>query len=373
MISARHVTGFVQVGNIYVEVRPKFLDSNRFDEASWRTALINLVLLAIEDLPIDGTTSASVHKNLPVPDLLAESFIRAILCGSQRGLPRGYRETNESLPFVSGRLDFRRAIDLFRAPPKVPVVRDELTEDITVNRLLKWAASTLAAMVVSSRRAGMLKELAFGFNCNSVRCSIIEARRVTVGPQHKPLTAAIQVARVLLENSNLLHAGEGPEIPGLLWNSADIFERLVFRVVRRSVASRNLRALKTRERFADPVSVGSTLHMTPDIQIRWRNVPQTLLDAKYKTFDRVPLTSDVYQVIAAGKALECDNVGIVYPGSGVSVWEWQLRGAGRPHTLRAITLDLSVLATPVGLRELGNAMWEFLQPMLPAPVALVAS
>ena len=112
---ARSVTGFVRLGPVDVEVTPKFLGGDSIGSA-WRVALRRALTLlgdfGFEDEWTSGLPqSHTMFSDLP-GDVLARSLGEAVV----RGFPLDYRELDESLRAVRGKIDVARLHESLTPP-----------------------------------------------------------------------------------------------------------------------------------------------------------------------------------------------------------------------------------------------------------------
>lgn len=130
--------GAINIGTLSVVVRPKvsidtvmFMITYAIDPKRWREHLTHL-------RPSDGLLEA-----------IALAFTIRTWQAVQRGLLHGYKETEDALSTVRGRINFGEQIRRhYSIPLPIEVVFDEYTEDIEKNRLLKTAIHRLAHSLI---------------------------------------------------------------------------------------------------------------------------------------------------------------------------------------------------------------------------------
>src|SRR3546814_20335971 len=94
-----------------------------------------------------------------MPDLLAEMFLASYGRGAARGLPRGYLTERSTGSTLRGSFDLTRLGDWVARPWDLPYVADLLTDDTTLDRLLRCSAECLAATVKWPGRARAVREI----------------------------------------------------------------------------------------------------------------------------------------------------------------------------------------------------------------------
>lgn len=363
-LRAEGVTGIINAGPLYIEVVPKFLEDPTSDD-DWSRALWNVLTVVHEVPPTPDPASAGPTSDDSFVDLLARSFMASLNAAAIRGFPRGYVEVRRTEPVLRGSLDTSRAVALLVRPWEVPCKPDLLTEDMPVNRLLRWALHELSTSVRSPERVRSLNEAMILFaGTHGPPPSILDARRLTLGPQHSALDPALRIATMLLERKMLRPRDDREELSGFLWASSDVFESFVRRISQLAAARLGRRAVKKTSRLAGPIEAPRPLLTTPDVQIVQRGRPVLLVDAKYKTARGLPAAADAYQVIAGGKALGCSEVLLVYPqiwGEAPATYRWRVAGEGSPVRLATVSLDLRRMRTRAGTKELADQMEEVLR------------
>lgn len=359
-VRARDVAGFLRVGELDVEVVPKFLSGPAIESGRWRAALWRILAAAEDDPFLAPPTLAHEDTRQSISDLMGWSFLASLAAGRQRGIPRGYAEQQNRLSVLRGRLNPTRTPDLVLRPWQIDCIYDEYTEDIPVNRLLRWASETLAGEVISPRLHRRLSEEAAGLReVGAVPPGFLEAERLVLPPQHRELEPAVAIARLLLRGHSLVHRRGSFDVHGFLWKSADIFERFVLRLMSR-VARRvgGIRVAENRVALGRPVTPSVRAFGTePDVRVSdLHGTTRLVLDAKYKNWSgKAPKREDRYQVIAGGWVTGCARVGLVYPApEGVrhGPERWDLLGPSAPSEMVAVFVNLVEMAEPRGEQRL---------------------
>lgn len=366
-VRARHVAGFVQVGELTIEIAPKFLqsggsprhgDSPRHDGTSWRDAFLAVLARLGRFSMMPRVAGARADTGLP--DLMGLVIDDALARAATEGLPRHYEEQRAELTALRGQLDSERLWQRFVEPELLPCRFDVFTEDTPAARLMKWAAGELSDMVTSTALATRLR-----MHADALRHVVDEPPsdltrdRIRVPPQYGYLDDAVEVARMLADGDALSMAAQ-QEAPAraFLWNTAAVFEDFVLEVCRVAMSRVGGSASPSTFTLASPVAGlerGSqwAIPTTPDVVLSrggWRG----LVDAKYKTLGRHPETSDVYQVMAGGRRIGTRTVALMYPATRDfrRPRTWDLHGGGRPDRLHALPLDLAAMAGPGGFDAL---------------------
>jgi len=377
-LGSEGVAGIVMCGGLSIEIVPKFLTPIARERAAWRRALWHILLIASDSAPAEfEPLSADETDTWSLPDLMATEFLRSLEIGAMRGLPRAYRPVEQVLPVLRGSLDYGTWAQQGLPSWQLPCRFDELSEDIAVNRLLRWAGQQMRTTVSSPRLALRLGETTSTFSGVSSRPpALAEAEKLTLGAMHLALAPALRIALLLLRARTLEHGDGGDALPGFLWEGERVFEAFALRVVQQAALRLGLRAEKRKLALADPVGKGSPLGTTPDIRIQGPAGSIEMLDAKYKRGRGKPSAADVYQVLAAGKVTDCADVGLVFPlelDDDPTDLTWTVRGLGEPSRLWALGLDLTAMADKEGQRTLVTSVETHLQKVLATSRAQAAA
>ena len=350
-LRAEAVTGVVRIGDVDIEIAPKFLSAG---DGSWQTVLWR-ILTVVEGGHVDDNLTTAHHlASLSMPDLLAEMFLASYAKGAARGLPRGYLAEQASGNTLRGSLDTSRLGEWVARPWEIPYVADLLTDDTTLARLLRWSAECLAATVKAPGRARAVREVAAGLaHVGRKPPHLLDAQRIALGVQHQGLEAARVVGLLLLEGAGVHHASGEHALSGFLWNSDVIYENYVYWLCRRAASQRGTRVNKGVIKFGEVIAgKGPRLETTPDVVFRdAQGVPVAVTDSKYKRLGSRPKAPDTYQVLIAGHVLGCQRVSLTYPVATdrvPTVWRVPSSLGGSDIELTVLPLNLMGLTRPEG-------------------------
>ncbi len=311
-LASRGVAGFIRVPGVSIEVAPKFLDSDQLGP-SWRRALWRLLAYGEGAELAHAEAAGQALDRDGIADVLADLFLASVKGAASRGFPFGYVARNELSPHLRGRLRTERVADYVPFRGALPIRSSRLTRDVPVNRLLKWAAVTLAAQVELPFRRQSL--VSWASLLEDVRAQPPASARLPDLHRHHPhLVVAVDIAKLLLADRQATFGLGGLNLPGFLWNTEVVFERAVRRLTDGAARSLGMAADKQPHVFLTyKTSHGTTaVSTTPDVTVHKAGATKTLLDAKYKSFSGEPLNADAYQVLAGGRATGVPVVGLVY-------------------------------------------------------------
>jgi 5-methylcytosine-specific restriction enzyme subunit McrC len=231
----------------------------------------------------------------------------------RRGVHRGYRSEEDSLPLVRGQIRMAEQLRRqFRLAPPLEVTYDDYTEDIGENRVLK--AALRAAHALPVRSADLRRRL------RSHEPLLANVRHVEIGPRTMPeirwtrlnehLRPAFNLASLILAGTSIsLQDGAAPTTSFVV-NMADIFEHFVVTALRE--------ALRLDERtFPNGVrgrlALSERIPLVPDFS--WWSGERCVAvgDVKYKrvSADGV-LHPDLYQVFAYSVAAHTPSATLIY-------------------------------------------------------------
>ncbi|RKS69080.1 5-methylcytosine-specific restriction enzyme subunit McrC [Actinomadura pelletieri DSM 43383] len=283
------------------------------------------------------------------PDLLpalAHAFARAAERALRQGVLLGYRETEEALPVVRGRI---RVADQLRRrhgfPVPVEVRYDDYTTDIPENRLLLAAAHRLLVLPgVPAATRGLLRHLL-------MRLDGVE--RLVPGrppPAWSPSrlntryhTALGLAALVLRGASYEVDDGTTVRVDGLMLEMWRVFEDFV--CVALAEALRPYGGTVKLQDKRHHLDRARRVPLRPDLVVNTADGrPSTVVDAKYKTGDTPQ--GDLYQVLAYCTAMRLDRGYLVY----ASKTETHTHVITGTDGLRVAETALDLSSSPDGLR-----------------------
>ncbi|WP_420557663.1 5-methylcytosine restriction system specificity protein McrC [Roseovarius sp.] len=363
-LRAEAVTGVLRVGNIDVQIAPKFLSTV---EESWQAVLWRILTVVEGGHVEDSLTAAEQLNSQSMPDLLADMFLRSYTKGAARGLPRGYQSEKMSGSVLRGSIDISRLGEWIARPWEVQYTADFLTDDTPLARLLRWSAQCLAATVTAPGRARALREITAGLAHVSMHPPhLIDAQRISLGIQHQALEPARIVGLLLLDGAGIHHASGEHALSGFLWNSDVIYEKYTFWLCQRAASQHGSRVDKRRINFGDVISgAGSRLVMEPDVVFRDdKGTPVAVIDSKYKRLGNRPKSPDTYQVLSAAHVLGCQRISLAYPVAQdrePTIWRISSALGGRDIELTVLPLNLMSLAQPYGPQRLIDTIGAWLK------------
>lgn len=274
---------------------------------------------------------------------LAYAFVRAADRALRKGVLQGYREIEEALPVVRGRI--READQLrLRYGLMLPVeVRyDDYTTDIAENQIVRAASERLLRLpdLPGDVRAGLRRILARlrGVSALTPGAPLPTWSATRLNARYR---VALGLAELALRSTSYeLDDGTEVRVDGLLVNVADVFEDFVTAAFDETLTA----AYGGRCHPQDPrhsLDRARRIALRPDLV--WdrpddggRLAPAAVIDAKYKT--STP-NEDLYQMLAYCTALGLSRGHLVYAASEHPARQHRVRRADVEIVQHVIHLD----------------------------------
>lgn len=344
-----NLIGAVDIGGgITFNIRPKTNPGER-----WLRSVLYLLFGEERIEASDGRVGDFSAERLDLIDAIAAIYARRVARALRRDGPLMIMEAaGERLPILRGRLDVGKWLaGRFQHPTTFPVSYSRLTHDNDFSRALAWVCRHLAMRIrgvaLKAELLNLAAELRAGCPPNASPAVGVELR--TVPPQWSAYQPAWVVAQAILTRRALL--GPQGERHGLsiAIEGWPLLERLLLLSLEGAVAqgSSQGRQLATPDKILHqllhPVSQGgATRHLVePDGLLLEDGRVAASFEAKYRRFDpdRGPLREEIYQALAAARAVGSPMSILVYPNS-FAPRIWSVKGGGAPAHLAALGLDL---------------------------------
>ena len=351
-LQAGQVVGVLQVPGASVEILTKI--DGPCDAV--RQALVHM-LAETHGLPVADSELASLStQSQSFLEILIAIFANRLLTAVRRGLPHRYRNRQDDLSVLRGKLDIRRqtARHLLRFD-LLACSFEELSADTPLNRVLKAAVVRLGSIARHTANIRRLSELS--------------ARLEFVGASRDPLREPVALDRTntafhsLYLWARLFLAGDwqsttsgGKEGVALLFAMNDLFEAFVGRSLKTALVSRSVR-LQHTGRHALTAQGSPVFALRPDIVVDG----DIVVDTKWKELkpdDPVAGVdqSDVYQMLAYARAYEARRLVLLYPwhndlpGPGI-YRRWHVPGTAVPFDIATVDIGRPA-SVPMTLGEI---------------------
>ncbi|WP_430781394.1 McrC family protein [Actinoplanes sp. G11-F43] len=305
VLQAHSVVGAVPAGTgedaVELHIRPKigvsrllWMLGHARNQSGWR-----------EDEVQVGTDTGLVAA-------MATMFVTRCRRALTGGILHGYREIEETLPTLRGRL---READQMRARPGVPLpleVRyDDYSIDIPENRVLRTAATRLLAIDGLAPTARMA--------LTRIVRDLADAALLPPGPPPPTISEtrlnrrygpALHLAQIILRRSSLEDAPGASSSSGFLFDMNRVYEDWLSQALMSA-----LDAIGGQARRQQALALDDDGRVAMQTDISWWSGTDCLavIDAKYKRLQPSgPRPEDVYQVLAYCTALGIRHGHLVY-------------------------------------------------------------
>lgn len=297
--------------NTQVVVRPHIPVASVLELACYAYELEPPGETLIEDARLDDTGPAdwlAFLLTLEVEKLLA------------MGLRRGYREVEEEIPYVRGRIDFSTFRWGESKPGFVPCRFEDFLVDTVENRIPRGTLEILSASPLSDlcRRRLRASLAAFGqVALVQPTGQMFDSLRLSrLSHYYGP---ALTLCRLVLESAGIELDPGDVSTPGFFFDMAKVFEKAIERALRDEFGKQNVHHQPPYNDRIRVVDGEPSIPVTfiPDNVVGPRDAPWLIVDAKYKN----PLVehhgnrfrnSDLYQAFTYAVALDAPAV-LVYP------------------------------------------------------------
>ncbi len=322
--------GVVRVGELTVELRPKvgvapvlFMLSYALDPRAWREP------------------TAPLSREADLAEALVPLFARAAGTALRPGLLHGYREQQDTLATVRGRV---RMAAQMRArtglPLPVEVAYDDFTPDILENRLLRTAVDVLGRLNLRHRDSRVVLARLHQ-QLHGVSSLAVDGRGVPepvwsrLNERYRP---AVSLARLVLSGGGLEATAGLENASALVMGMNAVFERFV-RVALREELALGERAFPPGGRgHRLYLDVGRSVPLEPDLS--WWVAGQCVFagDCKYKRAVGTVPNADVYQMLAYLTALHLPEGLLVYAAGEDAPRDVVIAPAGKRVHVRTVDI-----------------------------------
>lgn len=355
-ISARRKVGVSRIGTTVVRINPK-LPIQRImfllgfaRERGWRSGAVPFAV-ADELLPA-----------------IADAYLRQVEPALETGVLQGYREIEDALTVVRGRIREQDQLrQQFGIPLPLLVRYDDFSTDIVENRLLRTAAVRLVRLPgLDGPTRSRLRHIATTLS----GADLLPAR--TGVPSWQPTRLnerfhlALWLAELVVRHTMIDLPRGNVHADGFIVDMAKVFEDFVTVALGGALAAVAGRCVGQRQEYLDE---GQMVSMNPDLTWIVDDAPAAVIDAKYKAEKPAGFpNADVYQMLAYCTALRLPVGHLVYAKGNEAARSAVVRHAG--IEIRCHTLDLD--ASPSNLRTQVSELALSIASVRPATASFIA-
>lgn len=345
-VTAEYWVGSVARGDLVVRVAPKI----------GAVQVLRLLAMAdgAADLAVDDE-QVDVAADAELSAVLARMFVLEAEHALASGPLRGYREEDQTLSVLRGRLRLRdQYLRRFGQLSPLEVTVDEWTVDTAENRIIRSAALALLAL------PGLPRDVST--DLRRLDRLLVDAEQLVPGaplPPWQPtrlnarLHSLLGLAELTLRHVSIENLAGETVVHGFRVNMAHLFERLIARLLMDADPAWS-------EQTTLPLDVRETLVIRPDLTrddgTGWSGVA----DTKYKVLDEAGKVSnaDIYQLVTYCTRLGLTRGHLIYADGGIAPPAFQVTGS--EATIAVHRVDLT--ASPDALRAAVSALAVTLAP-----------
>ncbi|WP_291363620.1 McrC family protein [Acetobacter sp. UBA5411] len=328
-LRARGVVGILAAGNASLEILPKIDvatgETLDYQNATIRKRLVHMLAVAL-DLKIDlGVITDLAWQRETLLEILIRIFCDKLTAALRKGMPRRYVECEEDLPTLRGQFNITRQFTHLAANPSRLACRfDLLSEDITLNRIMKAAVVRLLRVSRRSSNQQRLRELAFVYaDIADVPASVVRWDEVVIDRTNQFWQALFAMARLFLQDRYQTTTGGAGQGTAMLFEMNALFEEYVGRLIARALTGTGLTAsLQGGRLFClnEQDSERGLFQTKPDILIRRDGKIVHVIDTKWKRISsrindpkQGVSQADVYQMMAYAHLYHAPRLTLLYP------------------------------------------------------------
>lgn len=328
-LRARGIVGILSAKDCSLEILPKIdtvTGGNETDQnAEIRKRLIHMLAVAL-NLKIDlGSVTQLQWQRETILEILIRVFCDKLTDAVRKGMPRRYVEQEDDLSALRGRLDVTRQFTRHADNPSQLACRfDTLSEDFSLNRIMKAAVLHLSKVSRSSANQQRLRELAFIYSDigeappSSLRCDDVILDRTNSRWQE-----LLSMARLFLERRYQTTTGGSGQGSAMLFEMNTLFEEYIGRLISRALVGTDLTVSLQGGRLfclTGETSAKGLFQTRPDILIRRAGRVTHIIDTKWKRISaRIDdpkqgvSQGDVYQMMAYAQLYKAPRLTLLYP------------------------------------------------------------
>lgn len=351
----RQYCGVVQLDGLTLEILPKIYGKES-QPGSCRATLVKMLRKA-GLMKIHRGADASVQaQKYYLLDIFIQELCLQIVEQSLMGKPRDYQQHEENLGVVKGKLLMNQQLRKnLTHLERLYCEYDELTDDIPINRIIKYTLQVLLPQCQSNRSRKAISELLMQHD------GITDERFAASDIDHIHLNRTTDRYKSILAWCRLFLDGLSPDVTAgkhnllsILFDMNVLFERWLATELRPIAhkAGLMLREQQPRKYLAYRPDIDRKVFQTrPDISLMDReNKVVMILDAKWKVLDDTEYKlgisqQDLYQLSAYGNLYHINRLAIVYPRQSKLEAHYAMRLLGS----RQLSLDVLCVDIDQGL------------------------
>ena len=317
--------GVIQVGDKVIQVLPKADRKEENSEASrdrWQEALLTM-LRSVHNLQLTSTTESHLHKRRSnILDFFFGLYLSDVEDLVRRGLVKRYRRTKENCNALKGRIDFPRHIQQNLIHQERFFVEHQVYDtDHLLHALLKEAVAIVKGLAQDPAIAGRAKNIEWAFEqVRDQRLDQGAMDRIVLDRRTQPYARAVQLAKMIVLNHAPDIKGGSMPLIGLMFDMNVLFERFVYRQLRKAQPKFAVNELIVRGQAKQ--LFWQKKHIRPDIVLDYvkEGIRQrVIVDTKWKVpANGKPSDDDLKQMFVYNIQFDAERSVLLYPHTSSS-------------------------------------------------------
>lgn len=324
-LKAKNYVGYLEVGDLSIEILPKADRDAASPAAMWRDGLLEMLRVAL-GLRLQQLPSAQQQVTRSrLLDLIAQAYLAELEPLLHEGLAKGYRTTQSNGAVFRGRLTIADHLreNLVRGD-RFFVEYQTFDHDILINRVLAAALEALGSCALSPGVASRV-------DASLARFPDVAIGGVTsVALERLRLTRATQRYATALVYARLILAQQGPQLRtgrarvfSLMFDMNVLWERYIATLLRR-VAPRDLQIYAQERHIFWTPQHRDARRVKPDVVVRaalpdGRSRALLVIDTKWKVpWKGLPSDDDLKQMFVYNELLGATRSMLLYPATSSS-------------------------------------------------------
>ncbi|KKB79712.1 McrBC 5-methylcytosine restriction system component [Devosia soli] len=328
-LRARGVVGVLAAPECTLEILPKIDVANDASSdaqtAAIRKRLVHMLAVALNLKVETGRITELDWQRETLLEILIRIYCEKLTQAVRGGIPRQYVGREDDLAALRGTLNVVRQFTVNAANPALLGCRfDELSDDISLNRIMKACVTHLSKMSRTAANQQRLRELAFVYaEIADVPTPALRWADVLIDRTNRQWQDLFAMAQLFLRDKYQNTSGGSGQGTALLFEMNDLFEEYVGRLIARALAGTDYRVtLQGGLRYCLTAldSERAVFQTKPDILIWHGREVVHVLDTKWKRISaRIDdpkqgvSQADVYQMMAYAHVYKSPILTLLYP------------------------------------------------------------
>jgi len=251
-------------------------------------------------------------KQLPMLEAFYRLFLQSVDQLIRRGLAKSYQYTEDNLVVFKGRLLVNQHIKYNCANhARFYMGFDTFTANRPANRLLKTALMRLNCQAPQNKQLRhklltLFEDIPISLNIDSDWQKLKQDRTISHYQQ------ALDWVRVFLNNYGFVNYSGTTRNQSLLIPMEQVFEDFVSAQIKQYAPKDYQVELQKPQK---KLFSNDNFTMKPDICLKQNGKVVVILDAKWKQFDKLPSSADLYQLLSYANIYRCNKMALLYPKS----------------------------------------------------------